>query len=159
MSQRECLPGRRLSFWLEGRPGFCSSQDTKEIQPVNPKGNQSWIFIGRTDVEAEAPILWPPDMKSWLIGKDSDTGKDWGQKEKGTTEDEMPSLDAITGWHHWISGMSWANSRRWWRTGKPGMLQSMGSQSRDDRATGQQQAFSWSDEAHSCYGGHSALPM
>ena len=64
----------------------------KEIQPVHPKGNQSRIFIGGTDVEAEAPIVWPPDMKSWLTGKDPDAGKDWKQEEKGTTEDEMPSV-------------------------------------------------------------------
>ena len=63
--------------------------DWKEIKPVNPKGNQSWIFIKRTDVEAEAPIFWPPDLKSWLIWKDPDAGKDWRQEEKGTTEDEM----------------------------------------------------------------------
>ena len=66
--------------------------DSKEIQPVHPKGNQSWIFIGRTD--AEAPTFWPPDVKNWLIGKDPDAGKDWGQKEKGMPEDEM------VGWHH-----------------------------------------------------------
>ena len=71
--------------------------DCKEIKPVNPKGNQSWIFIGRTDVEAEAPILWPPDAKNWLIGKDSDTKKDWRQ-EKGMTEDEM------LWWHHCLDG-------------------------------------------------------
>ena len=74
-----------------------SSLDCKEIKPVNPKGNQSWIFIRKTDAEAEAPILWPPDVKSWLIGKDHDAGKDWGQ-EKGVTEDEM------VGWHHWLNG-------------------------------------------------------
>ena len=68
--------------------------DCKEIKPVNPKGNQSWILIGRTDAEAEAPILWPPDAKNWPIGKDPDAGKDWRWKEKGTTEDEM------VGWHH-----------------------------------------------------------
>ena len=68
----------------------------KEIQPVNPKGNQSWIFIGWTDAEAETPTLWPPDVKSWLIWKDPDAGKDWGQEEKGTTEDEM------VWWHHWL---------------------------------------------------------
>ena len=68
--------------------------DCKEIQPVYPKGNQSWIFVGRTDVEAETPILWPPDAKKRLIGKDLDAGKDWRQEEKGTTEDEM------VGWHH-----------------------------------------------------------
>ena len=74
-----------------------SPLDCKEIKPVHPKGNQSWIFIGRSDVEAEAPILWPPVVKSWLIGKDPDAGKDWGQ-EKGMTEDEMG------GWHHWLNG-------------------------------------------------------
>ena len=71
--------------------------DCKEIQPVHPKGNQSWIFIGRTDAEAETPILWPPDVNNWLIGKDPDAGKDWRQ-EKDTTEDEM------VGWHHWLDG-------------------------------------------------------
>ena len=72
--------------------------DCKEIQPVNPKGNQPWIFIGKTDAEVETPILWPPDVKNWLIGKDPDTGNDWKQEEKGTTEDEM------VGWHHWRYG-------------------------------------------------------
>jgi len=66
-----------------------SPLDCKEIKPVNPKGNQPWIFIGRTDAEIEAPVLWPPDVKSWLIEKDPDAGKDWKQKEKGTAEDEM----------------------------------------------------------------------
>ena len=75
-----------------------SPLDCKEIKPVNPKGNQPWIFMGRTDAEAEAPILWPPDEKNWLIGEDPDAGKDWGQEEKGTTEDEM------VGWHHWFNG-------------------------------------------------------
>ena len=73
-----------------------SPLDCKEMKPVNPKGNQLWIFIGRTD--AEAPILWPPDVKSWLIGKDPDAGRDWGQEEKGMTEDEM------AGWHHRLDG-------------------------------------------------------
>ena len=66
-----------------------SPLDSKEIKAVNPKGNQSWIFIGKTDAEAKAPILWPPDVKNWLVGKDPDAGKDWGQEEKGATEDEM----------------------------------------------------------------------
>ena len=66
-----------------------SPLDCKEVQPVHPKGNKSWIFVGRTDAEAETPILWPPDGKNWLIGKDPDAGRDWGQEEKGTTEDEM----------------------------------------------------------------------
>ena len=70
----------------------------KEIQPVHSKGGQSWVFIGRTDVQAETPILWPPHAKSWLIGKDLDSGRDWGQEEKGTTEDEM------VGWHQWFTG-------------------------------------------------------
>ena len=74
-----------------------SPLDCKEIQLVHPKGNQSWIFIGRTHAEAETPILWPPDVKSWLIWKDSDAGKDWRQ-EKGTTEDEL------VGWYHWLNG-------------------------------------------------------
>ena len=75
-----------------------SPLDFEEIQPVHPKGDQSWVFIGRTDVEAETPVLWPPDVKSWLIWKDPDAGKDWGQEEKGTTEDEM------VGWHHRLNG-------------------------------------------------------
>ena len=74
------------------------SQDCKDIKPVNPKGNQSWIFIGRTDAEAESPILWPSDAKNWLFRKDPDAGKDWSWEEKGMTEDEM------VGWHHWLDG-------------------------------------------------------
>ena len=69
-----------------------SPLDYKEIQPVHPKGDQSWVFIGRTGVEAETPVLWPPDVKNWLIWKDPDDGKDWGQEEKGTTEDEMVDI-------------------------------------------------------------------
>ena len=100
-----------------------SPLDSKEIQPVHPKGNQSWIFIGRTDVEAEAPILWPPHAKNWLIGKDPDAGKDWRWEEKGMTEDEM------VGWHHRLDGhWVWVNPRSWWWTGKTGVLQSMGLQ-------------------------------
>jgi len=72
--------------------------DCKEIKPIHPKGNRSWIFTGRSDAEAEASILWPPDVMNWLIGKDSDAGKDWRQEEKGTTEDEMVA------WHHWLNG-------------------------------------------------------
>ena len=100
-----------------------SPLDSKEIQPVHPKGDQSWVFIGRTGAEAETPVLWPPDAKSWLIWKDSDVGKDIRQEEERTTEDEMVV------WHHrldwtwiWVS----SGSSRW--TGKPGVLQSMGSQ-------------------------------
>ena len=75
-----------------------SPLDCKEIQPIHPKGDQSWVLIGRTDAEAETPILWPPDAKSWLVGKDPDAGRDWGQEEKGMTEDEM------AGWHHRLNG-------------------------------------------------------
>ena len=84
-----------LEKTLEGLEG---PLDCKEIQPVNPKGNQCWIFIGRTDAEAETPILWPPDAKKWLIEKDTDAGEDWRQEEKGTTEEEM------FGWHHQLDG-------------------------------------------------------
>ena len=75
-----------------------SPLDCKEIQPVHPRGNQSWMFIGSTDVEAETPILWPSNVKNWLIRKDPDAGKDWSREEKGMTEDEMD------GWHHWLDG-------------------------------------------------------
>ena len=93
--------------------------DSKEIKQVNPKWYQLWIFIGRTDAEAEAPTLWPCDVKNWLIRKDSDAGKDWRWEEM--IEDEM------VGWHHCQWTWVWTSSRRWWRTGKPGVLQSMGS--------------------------------
>jgi len=75
-----------------------SPLDCKEIQPVHPKGDQSWMFIGRTDAEAETPVLWPPDAKHWLIEKDPDAGKDWRREEKGMTEDQM------VGWHHRLNG-------------------------------------------------------
>ena len=78
-----------ISFWFVW--------DSKKTKPVHPKGNQSWILIGTTDAEAEAPILWPPDVKNWLSGKDPDAGKDWRQEKKWTTEDEM------VGWHHWLN--------------------------------------------------------
>ena len=85
-----------FELWLEKT--LESPLDCKEIKPVNPKGNQPWIFIGRTDAEAEAPILGPPDVKNWLSGKDPNAGKAWRQEEKGTTEDEM------VGWHHGLNG-------------------------------------------------------
>ena len=88
-----------MFYWLSKfylTPTMCL--DCKEIQPVHSKGDQSWVFIGRTDAKAETPIFWPPHAKSWLIGKDSDAGRDWGQEEKGMTEDEM------AGWHHWLDG-------------------------------------------------------
>ena len=75
-----------------------SPLDCKKIQPVHPKGDQSWVYIGRTDAKAETPVLWPPDVKSWLVWKDPDAGKDWGQEQKGMTEDEM------VGWHQRLNG-------------------------------------------------------
>ena len=97
--------------------------DCKEIQPVHPKGNQSWIFIGRTDAEAETPIFWPPDRKNWLTGKDPDAGKDWRREEKGMTEDEMVEWTQLTQ-RTWV----WVSSRELVMEWKPGVLQSMGSQ-------------------------------
>ena len=97
-----------------------SPLDYKEIQPVHPKGNQSWIFIGRTHAEAETLKPWPPDKKNWLIGKHPYAGRDLKQGKKGLTEDEMVR------WHHWLDGQS-LGSGNWWWTGKPGVLQSMGS--------------------------------
>ena len=85
-----------FELWLEKT--FESPLDCKKIKPVSPKGNQSWMFIERTEAEGEAPVLWPPDVKNWLTRKDPDAGKDWRQEEKGTTEDEM------VGWHHRLDG-------------------------------------------------------
>ena len=99
-----------------------SPLNCKEIQPVHPKGHQSWVFIGRTDVEAETPILWPPNVKSWLIWKGPDSGKDWRQEEKGKTEDEMVR------WHHQLNGHGFGWTQSWWWTGRPGALRFMGSQ-------------------------------
>ena len=112
-----------LDFWTVVLEETLESPlDCKEIQPVHPKGNQSWIFIGRTDAEAEPPILWPPDVKNWLIGKDPDAGK---LKAEGE--------GVGRGWDGWMVSPTqwtwvWASSRKWWWTGKPGVLQSMGSQ-------------------------------
>ena len=97
--------------------------DCKEIQPVHPKGDQPWIFIGRTDVEAEVPILWPPDAKSWLIGKDPDAGKDWRWEEKGNDRRWEGWMASLTQWT-WV----WVKSRSWWWIGRPDVLQSMGLQ-------------------------------
>ena len=99
-----------------------SPLDSKEIQPVHSKGDQPWVFFGRNDAKAETPVLWPPHAKSWLIGKDSDAGRDWGQGEKGTT-----------GWDGWMASPTqwiwvWVNSGSWWWTGRPGVLWFMGLQ-------------------------------
>ena len=99
-----------------------SPLDYKEIQPVHSEGDQPWDFFGGNDAKAETPVLWPPHVKSWLIGKDSDAGRDWGQEEKGTTEDEM------AGWHHGLNGCESEWTGSWWWTGRPGVLQFMGSQ-------------------------------
>ena len=99
-----------------------SPLDCKEIQPVHPKGNQSWIFIGKSDAEAETLILWLPHGKNWFIGEDSDAGKDWRQEEKG-----------MAGWNGWVASLTqwtwvWISSGSWWQTGRPGVLQPMGLQ-------------------------------
>ena len=109
-------------FWTVVLKTLESPLDCKEIQPVHPKADQSWVFIGRTDAEAEAPILWPPDAKNWLNGKDPDAG---GLKAGGEGDDR--------GWDGWMASPTqgtwvWGSSGRWWRIGEPGMLQSMGSQ-------------------------------
>ena len=99
LDHKEGWAPKNWCFWIVVLEKTLESPlDCKEIKPVNPKGNQPWIFIGRTDAKAEAPILWPPDVKNWLIGKDSDAGKDWRREKKGMTEDEM------VGWHHQLNG-------------------------------------------------------
>ena len=114
-----------------------SPLDSKEIKPVHPKGNQCWLFIGRTDAEAEAPILWPRDAKSQLTGKDPDAGNDWGLEEKGTTEDE------VVGRHHQLHGPEYEQTLGEWRTGKSGGLLSPGLQTiRHDLASKQQRTKS-----------------
>ena len=99
LNHKESWALKNWCFWTEMLEKTLESPwDCKEIQPVHPKVNQSWMFIRRTDTETEAPIIWPANVKSWLIRKDPDAGKDWRQKEKETTEGEM------VGWHHWLSG-------------------------------------------------------
>ena len=124
LDYKESWELKNWCFWtvvLEKTLG--SPLDSKEIKPVHHKGNQSWIFIGRTDAEAETPILWPPDVKNWLIWKDSDAGKDWRWEKKGMDR----------GWDGWMASPTqwtwvWVNFGSWWYTGRPGMLQSLGSQ-------------------------------
>ena len=99
LDHKESWAPKNWCFWTVMLEKTLESPlDCKEIQPVHPKGDQSWVFIGRTDVEAETPILWPPIAKNWLIGKDLDAGKNWRQEEKGTAEKET------VGWHHWLNG-------------------------------------------------------
>ena len=122
MDYKESWMPKNWCFWaLVLGKLFESPLDCKEIQPAHPKGDQSWVFTGRTDVEI--PILWPPDEKNWLFGKDPDTGKDWRQEEK--VDDR--------GWDGWMASPTqwtwvWVNSVSWWWSGRPGVLQSMGSQ-------------------------------
>ena len=106
-----------------GEDSWESPSDCKEIQPVHSEGDQSWVFIGRTDAKADTPILWPPHSKSWLIGKDPDAGRDWRAGIEGDNK----------GWDGWMASPTrctwvWVNSESWWWTGRPGMLQFMGSQ-------------------------------
>ena len=104
IDHKESWALKNWCFWIVVLEEILESPlDCKEIQPVHPKGSQFWIFIGRTDAEAETPVLWPLDAKSWLMWKEPDAGKDWGQEEKGMTEDEM------AGWHHWLyrHGFGW----------------------------------------------------
>ena len=121
LDYKESWALKSLRFWTVVLEKTLESPlDSKDIQPVHPKGSQSWMFIGRTAVEAEPPILWPPDAKSWLIWKDPDAGKDW--RWEGDNR----------GWDGWMASPTqwtwvWVNSRSWWWTGRPGVLQSIGS--------------------------------
>ena len=98
VKKAECQRIDAFELWCWRRLLRVSPLDCKEIQPVHSQGDQPWDFFGRNDAKAETPVLWPPHAKSWLIGKDSDAGRDWGQEEEGTTEDEM------AGWHHQLNG-------------------------------------------------------
>ena len=99
LGEKEAIINYHFGFWtVVLEKTLQSPLDSKETQQIHPKRNQSWLFIGRTDAEAETPIIWSPDVKNWLIGKDPDAGKDWGWEEKGMTEDEM------VGWHHPLNG-------------------------------------------------------
>ena len=124
LDYKESWAPKNWSFWTEVLEKTLESPlDWKEIKPVHPKGNQSWIFIGRTDAEAETPILWPHDAKNWLNGKDPDAWKDWRQEEKRM----------IRGWNGWMTSTTqwtwvWGSSGSCWWTGKRGVLQSTGSQ-------------------------------
>ena len=123
LDHKESWALKNLCFWTVVLEKTLESPlDCKEIPPIHPKGNQSWIFIGRTDAEAETPILWPPDVKSWLIWKYTNAGKDWRREEKG--QQRMRCWMASPTWWTWV----WVGFWGWWWTGKPGVLQSMGSQ-------------------------------
>ena len=122
------------SLGLQGDP----TSPSKEIQPVHPKGDQSWVFFGRNDAKVETPVLWPPHVKSWLIGKESDAGRDWGQVRRG--RQRMRWLDGIIDQWTWV----WVNSGCWWWTGRPGVLRFMGSERvRHDWATELNSVYQW----------------
>ena len=127
LDNKESWELKNWCFWtVVLEKTFESPLDFKNIKSINPKGNKSWIFIGRTDAEAETPILWPPDGKIWFIGKDPNAGKDQRQEEKRATEDEMAWF------HHRVNvHESWASSGSWWWTGKSGVLRSMGHKESD----------------------------
>ena len=126
LDHKESWAPKNWCFWTMVLEKILESPlDCKEIQQVYPKGNQPWIIIGRTDAEAETPILSPPNVKNWLIWKDCDAGKDWRRGEKGEQRNR--------GWDGWLSSLTqwtwvWVNSGGWWWTGKPGVFQSIGSQ-------------------------------
>ena len=133
LDHKESWASKNWCFWTVMLGKTLESPLDCKIKLVNPKENQSWIFIGRTDAESEAPILWPPDAKSWLTGKHPNAGKDWGQEKKGMTED----------WGSWMASQTqwtrvWSNSRRQWRTEEPGKLQSMGLQRAGDDLAAEQ---------------------
>ena len=125
LDHKESWAPKNWCFWtMVLEKTLKSPLDCKEIQPVHPKGNQSWIFIGRTDAEAETPILWPPDAKNWLIGKDPDAVKDWRQEEKGTREDEMIGSHHQINWHEFEQASGLVMDREAWRAAVHGVRKS-----------------------------------
>ena len=134
LDYKESLAQKNWCFWTVVLEKTLESPlDCKEIKPVNPRENQSWIFIGGTDAEAETPILWPPDVKNWFVGKDRDSGKDWRQEKRGWQK--MRWWDDRR-WDGWMASPTqwtwvWASTRSWWWTGKPGMLHSWGRKESD----------------------------
>ena len=119
LDYKETWALKNWCFWIVLEKTLEGLLDCKAIKSLSPHGNQPWIFLGRTYAEAEAPILRLHDVKGQLMGKYPVARKDWGQEEKGVTEDEM------VGWHHWLNGHEFEQTERYWRTGKPGVLQSM----------------------------------
>ena len=137
LDYKESWALRNWCFWTVMLENTLESPlECKEIKPVNLKGNQSWIFIGRTDAEIETPILWRADTKNWLTRKNPDAGKDWRWGAKGTIEDEMGWMGSLTQWT-WV----WVNSGSWWWTGRSGVLQSMGCRVGHDWATSLTHSF------------------